>query len=77
LESQERGYAYEQEKELVKEVELVSQNGRAAAEAAREEAEEAELRAIEEAEIEKLKEANAKKKEALDKKNNQIERKRK
>jgi hypothetical protein len=63
IESQERGFAYEQEQRLIKEVEFVSQNDRVAAEAAREEAEEAELRAIkEEAEIEKLKEANVKKK---------------
>jgi hypothetical protein len=62
IESQERGFAYEQEEQLVKEVEEVTQNDRAAAEAARDRAEERELQAIEEAEIEKLKEANAKKK---------------
>jgi hypothetical protein len=67
LESQERGYAYEQEKELVKEVELVTQNDRAAVEAARKEAEEAELRAIEKEEIEKLKEANVKKRKTTKK----------
>jgi hypothetical protein len=67
IESQERGYAYEQEKELVKEVELVTQNDRAAVEAARKEAEEAELRAIEKEEIEKLKEANVKKRKTTKK----------
>jgi hypothetical protein len=67
IESQERGFAYEQDELLAKEVELVSQNDRAAAEAAREEAEEEELRAIEKEEIEKLKEVNARKKKTTKK----------
>jgi hypothetical protein len=62
IESQERGFAYEQEFQLSKEVELATQEARAAAEAEREAAEERELQAIEEVEIKKLKEANAKKK---------------
>jgi hypothetical protein len=62
IESQEHGFAYEQEEKLVKEAELATQEAHAAAEAEREAVEERELQAIEEAEIEKLKEANAKKK---------------
>jgi hypothetical protein len=62
IESQERGFAYEQEEQLVREVELVTQNDHAAAEAAREEAEEEEVRAIEKEQIKKLKEANTRKK---------------
>jgi hypothetical protein len=67
IESQERGFVYEQDELLAKEVEIVSQNDRAAAEAAREEAEKEELRAIEKEEIEKLKEANARKKKTTKK----------
>jgi hypothetical protein len=80
IESQELGFAYEQEFQLAKEVELATQEARATAEAEREAAEERELQEIEEVEIEKLKEANAKKKRKpaknTTKKNNQIERKR-
>jgi hypothetical protein len=62
IESQELGFAYEQEFQLAKEVELATQEARATAEAEREAAEERELQEIEEVEIEKLKKANAKKK---------------